>query len=398
MELTGEKNVVILAWKRGAWKMEQVLQVIQTIQSINVGNIPLGKIIIVAVVILLTLMLRKVFIAIVVNRLEGLTQKTETDLDDQLIDILKQPLGWLFLLGGLGVVQLIMAGNLSPQLNEIINKIIEIGIVFIICSIGYRAAPVLGQIVKRLTSKTNTDLDDLFVPYVPKLLRIAAVVVFLIKASNTLLGDAAAALLALLGGAGIAVGLILKDIVYDWFCTIVIFVDGLYKPGDWAFLSGVGFVQVLEIGLRTSKLYNSQWGSIVKMPNSRMITGIVDNWSQNRGDEEEWGIVNDFKIDSISANKSATIIKELKEKIEQIKGLDPKSIIVRFVKIEGNARVFQIMAKNNDGWLYFDAEKDINLAILEVAEAHGIEHLATVSVELPNGIGISEKMRKALNN
>ena len=52
--------------------MEQVLQVIQTIQSIDVLNIPLGKIIIVAVVLLLTLMLRKVFIAIVVNRLEGL--------------------------------------------------------------------------------------------------------------------------------------------------------------------------------------------------------------------------------------------------------------------------------------------------------------------------------------
>ena len=52
--------------------MEQVWQVIQKIQSINVGNIPLGKIIIVAVVLLLTLMLRKVFIAIVVNRLEGL--------------------------------------------------------------------------------------------------------------------------------------------------------------------------------------------------------------------------------------------------------------------------------------------------------------------------------------
>lgn len=378
--------------------MEQVWQVIQTIQSIDVLNIPLGKIIVVAVVILLTLMLRKVFIAIVVKRLEHLTQKTETDLDDQLIGILKEPLGWLFFLGGIFVVQLILAADLTPQLNETIGKIIEVGIVFIICSIAYRAAPVLGQIVKRLTSKTHTDLDDLFVPYVPKLLRIAAVVVFLIKASNTLLGDAAAALLALLGGAGIAVGLILKDIVYDWFCTIVIFVDGLYKPDDWAFLSGVGFVKVLEIGLRTTKLYNVQWGSIIKMPNSKMITGIVDNWSQNKGDELEWGIVKDVKIDSISAKQSATIMKELEEKVKQIKGVEPKSVMVRFVKIEGTTRVFQILAMNNDDWLYCDAERDINLAILEVAEAHGIKDLATVAVEFTNEIGIYQKMRKAPNN
>lgn len=379
--------------------MEQVLQVIQTIQSIDVMDIPLGKIIIVAVVILLTLMLRKLFIAIVVNRLEHLTKKTENDLDDQLIEVLKKPLGWLFLLGGLWVVQLIIAGEISPQLNETISKIIEIGIAFIICAIAYRAAPVLGQIVKNLTRKTNTDLDDLFVPYVPKLLRIAAVIVFLIKASNVLLGDAAAAILALLGGAGIAVGLILKDIVYDWFCTVVIFVDGLYKPGDWAAVSGLpGFVQVLEIGLRTTKLYVYQWGSIVKMPNSKMITGIVENWSQDRGDELEWGIVKDVKIDSISAKETATILKELEEKIKQIKGLNPSSVTVRFVNIEGNTRVFQIMAKNNDSWLYTEAEKEINIAILEVAEAHGIHNLSTVSVEFTNEIALSEKMRKELNN
>lgn len=379
--------------------MEQVLQVIQTIQSIDFLDIPLGKIIIVAVVLLLTLMLRKLFTAIVVNRIEHLTRKTETDLDDQLIGVLKQPIGWLFLLGGLFVVQLILAGNLSPQLNETISKIIELGVVFIFCSLVYRAAPVLGQIVTNLTSKTDTDLDDLFVPYIPKVFRIAAVVIFLIKASNILLGDAAAALIALLGGAGVALGLLLKDIVYDWFCTVVIFVDRLYKPGDWAGVSGLpGFVQVLEIGLRTTKLYVSQWGSIVKMPNSKMITGIVENWSQNKGDELEWGIVKDVKIDSISAQQSATIMKQLEEKVKQIKGLEPKSVIVRFVNIEGTTRVFQIMAKSNDDWLYFDAERDINMAILEVAEAQGIKNLSTVVVEFSNELEMSQKMRKALNN
>jgi len=378
--------------------MEQVLQVIQTIQSIDILGIPLGKLLMVAVVILFTLMLRKVFIAIIVNRIEHATRNTQTDLDDQLIEVLKEPLGWFFLLGGIWVVQLILGGDLSLQLNETISKIIQIGIVFIICFVAYRAAPVLGQIVKNITSQTNTDLDDLFVPYVPKLFRIAAVVIFLIKASNVFLGDAAAALIALLGGAGVALGLLLKDIVYDWFCTIVIFVDGLYKPGDWVAISGVGFVQVLEIGLRTTKLYMVDWGSILKMPNSRMISGIVDNWSQDKGDELEWGIMLDVKIDSISANQTARIIKELEEKIKQIKGLAPNSVLVRFVKIEGNARVLQVKAKNNDGWLYYDAEKDMNIAILEVAEAHGIQNLSTVTVEFSNEIEIAKKKNTAMNN
>jgi len=46
--------------------------------------------------------------------------------------------------------------------------------------------------------------------------------------------------------------------------------------------------------------------------------------------------------------------------------------MVRFVKIEGNTRVLQLGAKNNDDWLYMDAEKNMNIGILEVAEEQAL--------------------------
>ncbi|MEH2191886.1 MAG: hypothetical protein V7K98_04380 [Nostoc sp.] len=51
------------------------------------------------------------------------------------------------------------------------------------------------------------------------------------------------------------------------------------------------------------------------------------------------------------------------------------SCVVRFKKIEDNARIIEIMAFVNDDNLYFDAEKHLNLAILELLEKEEIDFL-----------------------
>jgi MscS family membrane protein len=57
-----------------------------------------------------------------------------------------------------------------------------------------------------------------------------------------------------------------------------------------------------------------------------------------------------------------------------IPGLSPKCT-VRFKNIEKNARVIELMAFVNDDNLYFDAERNLNLAILELLEQEGIDSL-----------------------
>ena len=114
-----------------------------------------------------------------------------------------------------------------------------------------------------MTLQTETELDELLRPLMPKIFQSAAIIVLTFKLSEIFLGQSAAALVGLLGGAGITLGLLFKDIVYDWFCTIIIYSDNLYREGDWIGISGVyGFVQVLNIGFRTTKLHIVKWGSI----------------------------------------------------------------------------------------------------------------------------------------
>ncbi len=343
--------------------------------NINIAHIPLTKIVLVVTIITLTQLLRGLFFSIAINRIKHFTSGTETTLDDELVEILEQPSGWLIFIAGLWIVQVILAENLKPQVSETLGKILSLSAIVAVAYIVYRASPLLGEILRKLTLNTKTELDDLLVPYVPRLFQTVALAVVVLKASELLLGASASALIGLLGGAGITFGLLLKDIIYDWFCTIIIYTDNLYRPGDWVIVEEIdGSVQVLEIGIRTTKLRLAKWDSIKKIPNSKMITGIVENWSQNPGSEESFGINLTLKIDSISAEKTSLICEGIQKVPSSIDSLHERCF-VWLERLEENARVINIRAFNNNLDLYFDACQKLNLAILALLEKEGIDTL-----------------------
>ncbi|NEP48744.1 MAG: mechanosensitive ion channel, partial [Moorea sp. SIO3C2] len=295
----------------------------------KLAKIPISTIVIVVLILLLTQILRGLFTAIIIRRLERLTSATESTLDDEFLRILRAPLGWLIWLAGLWVVQLVVASHLTPEQNQKIPEILFVTALFIATYILYRAAPLLGELLGGLAANTETELDDLFVPYFPRLFQITAVMIAVIKASEILLGASAGALIGLLGGAGVALGLLFKDIIYDWCCTVIIYADGLYKPGDYVIVDGVsGFVQIVSIGLRSTTLLITDWNSIKKVPNSKMIAGVVENWSHNTGKTFKWGINKTLKIDGISADKTTRICQDIKEIIPTIDGLHKQKIKV----------------------------------------------------------------------
>jgi len=350
------------------------------LQNLNYSSIPIGKIVAIIIILTLTQTLRRFFVGAIIKSIERFTSKTQSKLDDELIAIIKPSLSWMILIGGLWIVKVVLAQELGPQLSAAISSVLNLIVIFIVVYVVYRSSSILGQIIANIVLHTDTELDELLRPLMPKVFQATAIIIMTIKVSEIFLGQSAAALVGLLGGAGITLGLLLKDIVYDWFCTLIIYSDNLYREGDWVGVTGLdGFVQILNIGFRTTTLHVYQWGSIIKMPNSRMISGIVENWSQNPGEELKWGISLTLKIDNISAEKIAKICNAIREMPSFINGLS-KEIIVRFSQIEFNARVIKIVAFVNDDKLYFDAEKDLNIAILELLEKEGIDFL-TVKLE-----------------
>jgi MscS family membrane protein len=354
--------------------MDTILEFFRNIDW-NYAGLPIAKILVTIFILSITQALRRFLVSGVIKNIERLTRKTKSNLDDELVAVLKPSLSWLILIGGIWFVKGIWTQQLGPQFSQSIDFLLGYIVTFIIAYFIFRCASVFGQILANVILRTDTELDELLRPLLPKVFQAAAIIFLTIKASEIFLGQSAAALVGLLGGAGITLGLLAKDIVYDWFCTLIIYSDGLYREGDWIAVAGLdGFVQVLKIGFRTTTLHIYQWGSILKMPNSRMITGIVENWSQNPGNELKWGLTSILKIDNISAAQTSRICDGIREFLPSIEGIS-REFIVRFSQIENNARVIKVIAFVNDDKLYFDAERNLNLAILELLEREGIDFL-----------------------
>ena len=379
--------------------MQKIWNQIQyTLQNldITIGNIHLSKVIAVSIILVLALAFKNFFAKRIVKVIESFTAKTETNLDDELVANIKQPLSWLILLTGIWISQLILTNDLNPQFNKIVSKLIGLFFVIICGYIIYRSASLLGYLLGLAAATTDTELDDLLIPYIPLLIEVGVVVIIVLKTSEVLLGASAGALVGLLGGAGVALGLLFKDIIYDWCCTVIIYTDNLYRSGDLVEISGLpGFIRIGSIGIRTTKLWLTSSGTIVKLPNSKMITGIVENWSQNRGNGTEWGIQTTLKIDNISAQQVGKICDAIQEFILSKDYLSNDFMRVRFIGLEANARVIKIIAYVTDEDYYYIGERELNLGILEILEKERIDSLQVYLVTNPKN---NQEIMKSVSN
>lgn len=352
--------------------MEAISVIINNITTIKIMNIPVITILFICLVLITTLVFKRLLSIIVIQRIEALTSKTKTTLDDQLIAVLKKPIGWFIYLLGLWIIQLILTDYISPQLNQTITGIINLAIVGNFALIIYRISPILGEFFIILSAQTDTELDDIISPYIPKLLRLTAIVIFSLKVAELLLGASATALLGLIGGAGLTLGLLFKDFVGDWLATIIIYSDSLYRIDDWLLLPSGRWAEVKHIGIRSTTIYIGFEGATLKVPNSKMIDGNIKNLSQQPNEKKKAAIDLYIKIDGISARK----IAYLNDKIRGI----PKSIdllydscVVRFNGLEKNARVIRVIGFTNDLDNYSRAYDQLNLAILALLEQEEID-------------------------
>ena len=352
--------------------------------EMGIVDIPVYKIALVIVIITLAQIFRKLFASIIIRYFEDLTSETESELDDALIAIIKQPLNLLIVIAGISLAKLVIIGELNPAINETLDNIIGLVAIALCAWIIFRASPLLGELLGNLALETETELDDLIVPYLPRLFQTLAVAIVALKAGEVLLGASAGALVGLIGGTGITLGLLLKDIVYDWFCTVIIFSDRLYRIGDILKVQGIDKLVVVEnIGVRSTTLCISSQNALIKLPNSKMITGIVENWSQNPEEESLIGIDITLQIDDITSAQTDRICHTLRRFPQEIEHLSDR-FTVWFSGINQNARIIKIQAfaEADNIKTYRAIWSAINLNILQVMEQEGIELFASTPIAI----------------
>ncbi|MBD3373682.1 mechanosensitive ion channel [candidate division KSB1 bacterium] len=358
--------------------MQEVIRFIN--EYFTFFGLPGTKILAVVLVLLFAVLLRKVFSLWIIHYLKKWAARTESDLDDALIHILNPPLQFLILLSGL-MIATWLVGSLTPSLDEFVQKLLQFGFVIVICWLIYRSADVFSGFLGKLAGRTDTELDDLLVPYLKKVIKIAAVLMVIIKAAEVFLGMSAAALFGLLGGMGLTLGLVFKDIIANWFGCGVIYIDNLFREGDWVQLDAGNIVDadVEEIGIRSTKFRNFD-KTLSIVPNATIANAVVKNWSRMYKRRVSYN----FTIDGLNQGKLEQILQGIRQILSDHKGVNQEFHMVNFRELAGNSRVIRLYYfTNTTVWKEHEAvREDVNLKILSLFEKEKIENLAYTVVDL----------------
>lgn len=227
--------------------------------------------------LLLGVILRKIFEFILDNYVRRITRKTKFTWDDDLLDSIERPAGFIFLM----VYFLITYTNLqlSVNVNFYLSAIFEVGVSAGVVWLFYNLSDVFAKYLSVITSKTENTLDDQLVPLIRKTLRFFIVVmgVILILQNN---GYNVASLIAGLGIGGLAVALAAKDTLANFFGSVTIFADKPFRIGDWIKVGNVeGTVE--EVGFRTTRV-RTFYNSLISVPNSNIATTDIDNFGMRK--------------------------------------------------------------------------------------------------------------------
>jgi MscS family membrane protein len=169
--------------------------------------------------------------------------------------------------------------NLEGQAREIIEFAVTLVMVSGVVWGLYRLVDIGSAVSEAKAKLTETTFDDLLIPLVRKAVKVFIVAFGLVFIADNLDIDISS-MLAGLGIGGLALALAAKDTVSNLFGSMTVLLDKPFSVGDWVVIDGTeGTVE--EINFRSTRIrtfYNSQ----ISMPNSKLITAIVDNYGRRK--------------------------------------------------------------------------------------------------------------------
>ncbi len=140
--------------------------------------------------------------------------------------------------------------------------------------IGRWLSKVIVALVRRLLSRAR--LDDILVNFIASILKTVLFLVVIIAALDRL-GVNTTSLIAVLGGAGLAIGLALQDSLKNFAAGVMLIVFRPFKTGDYVEAGGVsGTVESIKIFSSTFRTGDNRE---VIIPNGGIYGGVITNYS-----------------------------------------------------------------------------------------------------------------------
>jgi small conductance mechanosensitive channel len=219
---------------------------------------------------------------------------------------------------------------------------------------------VLGRLVakslRKFTQKvmTKRGVDDTLVIFVGSLV-YTALLIFVILAALAQLGIQTTSFIAVVGAAGLAIGLALQGSLANFASGVLLIIFRPFKAGDY--IEGAGVAGVVEqISIFTTQLRTPDNKTII-IPNSGITAGNITNYStkEERRVDMVFGVGYSDDIDKVKS-----VIAEVLSHDDRI--LDDPAATIAVVELADSSVNFVVRpwVKSADYWnVYFDTMESI---------------------------------------
>ena len=299
----------------------------------------------------------------ILRRLEYFSYKTETDVDDYFVGLLKS-VSRLFIL-----VVAIYFTSLSLSLSEeVVSFIDRFALIALLLQLGIWGSKVASILAIKLVRARNIGPTSSSVISLLTLVGRVIVwsIVFLLVLEN--LGVDVTALVAGLGVGGIAVALAVQNVLSDLLSSLSIILDKPFEVGDFIIVDDL-MGTVDQIGVKTTRV-RALSGEQLVFSNSDLLSSRIKNYKRMDERRIVFSIGVTYQTPHEKLQRVPAIIKSA---IDSQKN-------VRFerahFKIFGDsALIYEIVyyVLNPEYLTYIDSQQDINLILFKEFEKEGIE-------------------------
>ena len=224
------------------------------------------------------------FLSVLKRYVKNYSKGTETRIDDAIVSIISGPV-YLFAIVYAGIWLLKFLAPRYPSIaTPELFATIELAYALTLVVVGTWAAyKIFGTLVQRFAShlarKTQSRIDALIIGIFGRLGK-AIIAVAGLGAALSILRIDVTGIVAGLGIAGLALALAMQDSLTNMVSSIYIMVDKKYKVGDRIVLATGEACDVLDIGLRATRLYGVADHTVITLPNNELAKMKIVNWSE----------------------------------------------------------------------------------------------------------------------
>ncbi|MBT8433915.1 MAG: mechanosensitive ion channel family protein [Gammaproteobacteria bacterium] len=311
--------------------------------------------------------------------------RTPTRWDDIIFGAMMRPLTLVVWLVGLDIAVDIIYNKTESAIFTYSDSVRDVGI--LVCIAWFVLGIIRGA--EHEFGQESDTIDKTTVVAISKLVRLAVIITAALVILQTL-GFSVSGVLAMGGIGGLAVGFAAKDLLANFFGSLVIFLDRPFVIGDWIRSPDRNIEGTVEkIGWRVTMIRDFQSRPLY-VPNSIFTSIIVENPSRmaNRRINETIGL---RYSDLTSMDK---VVAEVEAMLRTHEEIDPdKTLMVNFNEFADSSVDFFIYCfTKTTQWVKFhQVKQDVMLRIGEIIEANNAEiAFPTSTIHIGEPVAISK--------